>query len=156
MRIRTASITLLVATAMLAVTSTVATAGGPDVPRQLAEVRRATAQYHDVAQAVADGYQPASPCVEHMGFHYLRSVAEDASELHITQPNILVYAPRPDGTLRLVAVEYGSWKPASLFGQDFDPPHQGGPPFHTLHAWVWQANPDGTFEALNTNISCGA
>lgn len=152
MPIRTGSIAVLATVTVLAL-PTIATAGDPDVAQQLAEVRRATAQYHDVAQAVADGYEPASPCVENMGFHYLRSIAQDAGELDVATPNILVYAPRPDGRLRLVAVEYASWEPASLFGHTFDPPH-GGPPFHTLHAWIWQANPSGTFSALNPNVSC--
>lgn len=154
MRTKTAALALLTGLC-LTLPAVVASAGEAEVARQLAEVRRATTQYHDVSRAVADGYQPASPCVEHMGIHYLRSVAQDASELDTVAPNILVYAPRPDGSLRLVAVEYASWQPASLLGQVLDPPHEHGPPFHTLHAWVWQANPDGTFEAFNSNVSCG-
>lgn len=154
MNCRIGSIALAAALALVA-PAAAASAGGDDVARQLAEVRRATAQYHDVLRAEADGYRPSSPCVEGMGFHYLRSVAADASALDVAAPNILVYAPRPDGGLRLVAVEYASWEPASLFGQAFDAPN-GGPPFHTLHAWVWQANPDGTFEAMNPNVSCPA
>lgn len=125
-----------------------------DVYRQLADVRRATARYHDVERARADGYEPGSPCVPHMGFHYVRSIAADEQELDPTAPNILVYSPQPDGGLRLVAVEYASWAPAVLFGRSFDPPGAGGPPFHALHAWVWQANPNGTFAAHNSNISC--
>ena len=120
----------------------------------MAQVRGATAQYHDVARATADGYALGSPCVAQMGYHYVRSVAGDAGQLDIPAPNILVYAPRADGTLRLVAVEYASWEPASLFGRVFDPPGSGGPPFHTLHAWIWQANPDGIFAARNPNVSC--
>jgi hypothetical protein len=141
-----ATLTLLVATSPAA-TSTA------NLGAELSQVRRATAHYHDVSRALADGYKLASGCVPQMGFHYLRSVADDASELNPTAPNILVYAPRPDGGLRLVAVEYASWQPASLFGQTFDAP-DGGPPFHTLHAWVWQANPRGTFAAANPNVSC--
>ncbi len=153
MRSKTAALALLTGLC-LTLPVVVATAGETEVSRQLAEVRRATARYHDLAEAIADGYQPASPCVPHMGFHYLRSVAQDASDLDATSPNLLVYAPRPDGSLRLVAVEYASWDTASLFGQTFEPPHPGGPPFHTLHAWIWQANPAGTFTALNDRISC--
>ena len=153
MRTKTAALALLTGLC-LTLPGVAATAGEAEVSRQLAEVRRATARYHDVAEAVADGYQPASPCVQHMGFHYLRSVAEDASDLDITLPNLLVYAPRPDGRLRLVAVEYASWDTASLFGQTFEAPHPGGPPFHTLHAWIWQANPAGTFNAFNERITC--
>ncbi len=140
--------------AALALTNVAVAGAGTGAEAELAEVRRATARYHDVERAVADGYVRRSGCVPHMGYHYVRSVAGDASELQPTVPNILVYAPRGDGSLRLVAVEYASMKPATLFGRAFDPPHSGGPPFHTLHAWIWQANPDGTFAALNRNISC--
>lgn len=139
---------------LLAATAIAYAAGEPDTTRQLAEVRRATALYHDLERARADGYQPGSPCVPDMGFHYVRAIAAAQDELDPPAPSILVYAPRPDGGLRLVAVEYASWAPATLFGRAFDPPGQGGPPFHTLHAWVWQANPDGTFATHNRNISC--
>ena len=129
-------------------------AGSPAVAQQLAQVRAATAQYHDVSQALADGYAQASGCVPGMGFHYVRSIAAGQSDLNTTVPNVLVYAPRPDGSLRLVAVEYASWSPASLFDTAFASPGGGGPPFHTLHAWVWQANPDGIFAPFNPNILC--
>ncbi|MEX2549894.1 MAG: hypothetical protein WD638_06695, partial [Nitriliruptoraceae bacterium] len=62
-----------------------------------------------------------------------------------------------DGQLRLVAVEYASWQPASLFGQTFAPPAgigEPGPPFYTLHAWIWQGNPDGVFAPFNPNVTC--
>lgn len=139
---------------LLAGTAIAYAGGEPDTARQLADVRRATAPYHDLERARADGYEPGSPCVPNMGFHYVRSIAATEDELDPTAPNILVYAPQPDGGLRLVAVEYASWAPAALFGRAFDPPGHDGPPFHTLHAWVWQGNPDGTFAAHNRNISC--
>lgn len=137
---------------------------------QLAQVRAATAAYHDVDAALADGYAQVSPCVPNMGYHYQRMVpgtdpttgeatlvphvSADAADLAAHAPEILVYAPQPDGDLRLVAVEYATWDPtAQLFGQSFDPPH-GGPPFHTLHAWIWQGNPAGTFHPTNPNVRC--
>lgn len=145
----------------------------PDEPSQpvgalLAQVRAATAQYLDVAAAVAAGYAPASPCVPSMGYHYQKQVPHpgtgdgtvplvtvEATDLDPSSPEILVYAPRTDGRLALVAVEYATWDAdAELFGRPFDAPHDGGPPFHTLHAWVWQANPAGVFEPLNPNVRC--
>lgn len=130
--------------------------GNAAVQAELAQVRQATAAYHDIERALADGYVQVSPCVDNMGYHFQRGLAGSADDLDATAPEILVYAPRPDGGLRLVAVEYASWDPAStLFGVAFDAPHAGGPPFHTLHAWVWQGNPDGTFSPTNPTISCG-
>ncbi|WP_165984236.1 hypothetical protein [Streptomyces sp. YIM 98790] len=119
----------------------------------LQEVREATATYRNVWGALADGYELASPCVPGMGFHFLRSVAADQSELEPTEPNVLLYAPLPDGKLRLVAVEYASYEPASLLGRTFDPP-SAEVPFHSLHAWVWRENPDGVFTAENPEVSC--
>jgi hypothetical protein len=144
----------LAAAVALAPVAAPASAGQSDTAAQLGQVRQATAKYHDLDTAVADGYQQASPCVPQMGFHYLKSVAADESQLDPTAPNILVYAPLSNGGLRLVAVEYASWAPATLFGRAFDPPHEDGPPFHTLHAWVWQGNPGGMFTAQNPNVSC--
>ncbi|MDX5319286.1 MAG: hypothetical protein LPK38_08085 [Actinomycetes bacterium] len=121
----------------------------------LAEVRAATARYHDVDRAIADGYRLASGCVPNMGYHYQRGIAATGDDLAPTSPEILVYAPRPNGGLRLVAVEYATWDAdATLLGRAFDAPHGDGPPFHTLHAWVWQGNPNGTFAPLNPNVRC--
>ena len=148
-----ASVTL---TALAVVSTTPASASAnPDRHgSDLAEVRAATARYHQIDRALSDGYELASPCVPNMGYHYQRGVAASPQDLDPTQPEILVYAPRPDGSLKLVAVEYASWQPAELFGTEFDAPHLGGPPFHTLHAWLWQGNPDGTHAPLNPNVRC--
>lgn len=123
-----------------------------DIGDQLRAVKHATARYHDVSNAKEDGYQPASACVPGMGYHFARSVAKGQKELEPTEPNILVYAPQRDGGLKLVAVEYASAAPATLFGRAFDPP--GTVPYYTLHAWVWERNPHGLFTAENPRIHC--
>lgn len=152
----TSTLMTLTALSLLILPAQAAPPDHAEVNRQLAEIRQATAQYHDVAVAIADGYElgPDPDCVPGMGYHYVKdaAIAGDQSGLDPLEPAILVYAPRNDGTHKLVAVEYASWAPAELFGRTFDPP--GGPPFHTLHAWVWQANPDGLFAAHNPNVSC--
>lgn len=119
-------------------------------------VRDATARYQDVATAEADGYVQASACVPLMGSHYVRSVAASQEELEITQPNILVYESQPDGSLRLVAVEYASATPAVLFGRDFDAPPEDAQPYahYTLHLWIWEENPAGLFSAGNPRLTC--
>lgn len=156
--VRRAAAALLGLALTAAPVTAAAAPGGHPHDRQgpaLAQVRAATAKYHDVGVAVADGYQLSSPCVPSMGYHYQRGVAGTGADLDATAPEILVYAPGPNGRLRLVAVEYATWDPAAqLFGRSFDAPHDGGPPFHTLHAWVWQGNPDGVFAPLNPNVSC--
>jgi hypothetical protein len=127
----------------------------PDLGRQIEAVKHATAPYHDIEKAEADGYRLASECTPGMGVHYARAIATNQEELDITQPNILVYAPQPDGSLKLVAVEYGSESVAELFGHRFDPPTTGVP-FYSVHAWIWESNPDGLFTAENPDITCSA
>jgi hypothetical protein len=141
------------AAALLAVTGCASDDAG-DVSELLDEIRAATAQYHDVAAAEAAGYETDGHCVPHMGYHYVNGI-HDTADLDALAPNILVYAPDGDGSLRLAAVEYGTFADdAELFGVEFDPPGDPGPPFSTLHAWVWLGNPDGTFAAHNPLVSC--
>ena len=149
----------------------------------LAELRKATAKYHNPANAIADGYVATEECVPEMGYHYVNfdlAADLDATEL---QPEVILYAPSPGG-LRLVAVEYfvvalantpdgpmpwfdetppemGFFNPApELFdGQKFDGPmpgHEPEMPWHyDLHVWVWKHNPDGMFADFNPKVSCG-
>jgi hypothetical protein len=74
-----------------------------------------------------------------------------------------------NGQLSLVAVEYvviqQQWdathdSPPELFGQHFmltpDGNRFGLPAFYSLHAWIWQNNPTGTFSMWNPTVSCTA
>lgn len=150
-----------------------------DSSSALARARSATARYHDVAVAIADGFVQASPCVAApglgtMGFHYI-----DFSRMNptaeVARPEALLYVPE-DGELRLVAVEYivpvfvdgapyfGPTPPADpgpapvLFGQTFEGPAAppGAPWQFSLHAWIWSHNPAGTFAPFNPALSCGS
>ena len=137
----------------------------PEVRRLLAEVRQATAQYHDIEAAFDDGYVLDPHCVsaedlgappEHgdMGFHLVNFDLLDDQFDPLT-PEILVYEERPDGKLHLVAVEYVtlSEEPPAFAGEvEFGPfPPMGG---WALHAWVWLGNPNGVFADLNPNVVC--
>ncbi len=153
-----------------ATTGTVAAAGS--VQAQLAEVRAATARYHDLGAALADGYIPVSPCVEEaglggMGYHFLNPALLDGV-IDPLQPELLVYAPKPNGALRLVAVEYmlidadqdlaTDVDRPTLFGATFDGPmtgHGPGQPVHyDLHAWIWEPNPAGMLAPWNARVDC--
>jgi hypothetical protein len=128
--------------------------------KQLAQVRAATAKYHDVDEALLDGYVPVGGCVAlptgpAMGIHYVNIQKVDG-ELDVREPEILVYAPETDGDLRLVAVEYMIPKVATpgvpeLYGRHF---HDGPMDTWTLHAWVWRNNPAGMFEDFNSKVNC--
>jgi hypothetical protein len=136
----------------------------------LAVVRQATAKYHDVAVALADGYVPVSPCTVGptgvMGFHYLNPTLA-AAPIDLRTPAELLYVPGDDG-LELAGVEYfkadadqdlstDDDRP-TLLGQTFDGPmpgHGPGMPIHfDLHVWIWQYNPDGMFAGFNPRLGC--
>jgi hypothetical protein len=158
---RKASVIVSIVSILLLLISAAAMAADQsEVQRELAAVRRATAEFHDVQSAIGAGYvEVPVGCTPGMGYHFQldddRGIAATAADLDTLVPNILVYAPRADGGLRLVAVEYASWaQDAQLFGTGFDAGGNGGPPFATLHAWIWQGNPHGTFAAHNPNVHC--
>ena len=95
-----------------------------------------------------------------MGYHYVNLSLVDLT-LEATQPEVLVYAPGPNGQMRLVAAEYmvpaPPWdalnsSPPVLMGETFEyNPHLDA---YTLHAWVWQHNPAGMFAPWNPTVSC--
>ena len=169
----TISLTLIAALAGVAYAATGTT--DPQVLRDLAAVRRATAKYHDVNAALADGFVPTPHCIAEpgagaMGIHYINPPRLMDSEVDILEPEILLYVESGDG-LKLVGVEY--WfsigapdtpipNPAPpapvIFGRPLEGPmdaHEPGqPPHYDLHAWVWMANPSGIFAPFNPNASC--
>ncbi len=146
----------------------------------LADARRATAAFHDIDAARAAGYVATVAdlagieCIaddaEHqgaMGVHMLNpTLLFDGGVIDASEPELLVYEPRNDGSLKLVALEYlvfdedweGASKPA-LFGQAFDtlqPGNRYGLPLaYALHAWIWKPNPSGMLKPYNPRVDCG-
>jgi hypothetical protein len=147
----------------------------------LAQVRRATARFHRVPEAVAAGYELGwlngsgvrivAGCVAHptagaMGYHYFNARLMADNAVDVREPEVLVYAPTPEGELDLVAVEWvvrsaqsnpaGVSEAPSVLGMDMHilvPPP--GPAFYLMHAWVWVDNPSGMFADWNPQITCG-
>lgn len=139
-------------------------------PDGLASIRQASAKYHDVSVALADGYIPSSECVSSaygaMGVHYVkRSLLGQPIDLR--HPAILLYLPTADGP-ELVGVEYfkadadqnlaTDGDRPSLLGQSFQGPmpgHDEHMPIHyDLHVWAWRHNPAGMFSLFNPALSC--
>ena len=140
--------------------------------------KSSTARFHDIEQARAAGYSVkvadlagieciAQPGEGAMGVHMLNpALLFDEGVIDATQPELLVYEPRNNGTLKLVALEYlvlaedweGATKPA-LFGKEFDTTEAGNrydlPKFYALHAWIWKPNPSGILHAWNPRVDCG-
>jgi hypothetical protein len=129
----------------------------------LKAVRQATARFHSPVQAVRAGYAADDHCVAHpelggMGFHW---VNQDLVDPHFDplKPEVLLYASGPSGQPQLVAVEYV----VIDVGQEH--PHFGDHPFDvggtpvpvdhwSLHVWLYEDNPSGTFAPFNPNVSC--
>ncbi len=140
---------------------------------ELGQVRAATAKYHRIDVALADGYRlgyqgVVTGCIAHptdgaMGYHYFRpDLMADPGEDPL-RPEGLVYAPGPQGQLRLVAVEWvvpgdvwaatGETGPPSVLGEDL---HVLNPAlgWWIHHAWVWKHNPAGIYADWNPRVSC--
>jgi hypothetical protein len=135
---------------------------------EFADVRQATAKYHNEARAIADGYAWTDQCVPGMGYHYVHPELFGAP-LDPLKPAALIYAPQGKDGRKLIAVEYfvvdADQDPAthndavpSLFGQTFDGPmpgHGAGMPVHyDLHAYIWTKNPNGTLATWNPDVIC--
>jgi hypothetical protein len=165
-------------------------AGTPAVVQQdLAVARQATARFHNVEVALAEGYVPTPECaaipgVGGMGVHYINPALmgltiQDGrvhgldAQIDVTKPEMLVYEPQADGSLRLVAVEYyasrdawGGGAPPALFGQPFDyneddpstpvDEAHGFTTHYDLHVWLWRNNPAGMFAPWNSAVTCPA
>lgn len=125
---------------------------------QLDEVRNATARYLDVDAAVKAGYVDIGLFVPNMGWHYMKDKLVD-ERFDATKPELLVYADDPcGGKRRLVAVEYAvplalSKKPPFGFIGHADE-WDANQTFQlwTLHAWVFEFNPDGVFAPMNPRV----
>ena len=153
-----------------------ATAGGGQ--SSLADLRQATAKYHDVAVALAEPNAVELPqvppfgtgtCIANlsgdgaMGIHILLQDRVD-DRLVPTEPEAILYEKRNDGTYKLTGVEYvvASAERPTLYGQQFDETNlarYGNPAatVWTLHVWAWKPNPDpsrGIFNPWNTRVSC--
>lgn len=132
----------------------------------LAAVRQATVKYHDLAAALADGYVQFYVCTEQpgvgtMGQHYVNLGLAGDPAVDPLRPEVLVYAPKRNGELRLVGVEYVTFDTSAqpwVLGQPMlfraAGNRYGLPDFYERHAWIWQGNPLGTFNDWNPDISC--
>ena len=170
---------LALAAPVLAVVGLMSTVGyanaGSD---ELAGPRQVSAQFHRVEAAIEAGYELGyvngagnriiTGCIAHptagaMGYHYFNKELIDDLVVDELKPEGLVYAPAPNGGLKLVALEYvvpgansnppGVSEPPTVFGREMVilVPAVG---FYTRHIWVWGHNPAGIFESWNPKVSC--
>lgn len=186
--------------AVMGVCSPAALAGNKAEP-SLNEVRALTAKYQDVNVALAEGYirDPANMCetadmmgrpkaLGAMGIHYFRPdmlgisappnprVNGNGTHTDFRKPSILIYEPRADGSLKLVAVENlvfaKAWhearneRPPSFHGVEYDSMKDDPAtaideahmfePHYDRHVWLYRKNPSGVFAQFNPKVSCAA
>jgi hypothetical protein len=143
----------------------------------LSSLRNATAPFHSIAAAKAAGYsvqvydKNGITCIADpngtgtMGIHFLNPAL--LGTVDAARPQLLIYAPRTDGSLKLVGAEFlvlaAEWdashsSPPRLFGEDYRltaaPNRYDLPAFYELHVWAWQPNPLGMFNEWNPRVSC--
>jgi hypothetical protein len=153
----------------------IASASGPD---PLAEVRQVTAQFQRLEVAKEAGYELGylngagtriiTGCIAHptagvMGYHYFNKQLIDDLVVDPLKPEGLVYIKQPNGSLKLVAVEY------VVPGANSNPPGVSVPPtvlgremhilvpavgFYIQHLWLWSHNPAGMFVDWNPELTC--
>ena len=145
---------------------------------KLAQVRRATARFHNPEAALEAGYQLGwvngsglriiTGCVAHptdgaMGYHYFNEELMADLAIDPLEPEVLVYASAPGGRLKLVAVEWVARGPTTNPPGVTEPPSVLGMQMHILvpavgfwikHAWIWKHNPVGMFADWNPEVSC--
>jgi hypothetical protein len=140
---------------------------------ELATVRAGTARFHDFSVAGDAGYGPLHTCTDEesglgaMGQHYVRGDLVGDTVFDLSNPEVLVYEPMPNGRQRLVAVEFVVFQepwdaissdPPTLFGRDLalvpSPNRYGVPSFYQIHVWLWKNNPRGMFNDWNERVSC--
>jgi hypothetical protein len=144
-------------------------------PTTLVEkVKRATARYRDLKVALYEHWTPATPCVSGpntgaMGVHFVLPARLGDAAVYADAPEALIYEPQPDGSMRLVGVEFilfaANWATAHpeggapkleghLMNYVGAPNRYGLDAFYELHVWAWEDNPEGSFADWNTRVSC--
>ena len=151
-------------------------AAAPAADSLIGVVRQTTERFKDVNVAKAEGYAPMFGCVSGedkgaMGIHYVNMSLVGDPEIDATKPEIVIYEPMPDGSLKLIGADYlvlaNAWDTnpknkgtPQLMGQLFHlfaaPNRYGLPAFYTLHVWAWKDNPTGAFVNWHANVSCAA
>jgi hypothetical protein len=171
---------------MMLTTSAAASAGNDkrndgnddnDGNKGLNAVRAATADFRNLNAAIRAGYtirladKDGIECIDNpaggMGIHYVNGDLVGDGRIKARTPDVLVYEPKRDGSLRLVALEYVVFQEAwdakhrsapKLFGERFEllgaDNRYGLPAFYELHVWLWKDNPSGMFEDWNPRVSC--
>jgi hypothetical protein len=136
---------------------------------QLNALRAVLAPFEHVEAALDGGFERFGHCMSGpqgaQGIHFTHAERIGDPTLDLSRPEVLMYEPRPDGSLRLIGTEYlvfqqawheaGNGAPPSLLGREFTlNTTLLDEPFYALHVWVWQHNPLGIFANWNPLVNC--
>lgn len=130
----------------------------------LAALRAATARYHRIDVAKAEGWDTQFPpgcfttgsaATGAMGYHWLR--AENVGTLDPSKPQLLIYEPQQNGEMRLVGMEFiypgaPTDEAPVLFGEQFH--YSARFQVWALHVWAWRDNPLGLHADWNPMVTC--
>ena len=130
--------------------------GADPTHKELTTARSATAKYHNVTQAEADGYINIGLYLPGEGYHFVNFGLIDGI-FEPEHPEVLLYIADEDGDLRLVGVEYLvplSANPPEGFSGDQDVWRSDTEGFGLweLNAWIWLRNPEGIFADDNPRV----
>ena len=138
----------------------------------IAAVRSATARFHNFRAAQDAGYTiqfpvgcavdpstgPNDPSQGAQAYHYMNEALVGDGVIDLARPELLMYEPQKNGSLKLVGVDYvlprTFAKPAPLLGMEFGEVDVQGAQVWALHIWAWRANSNGTFHPWNPDVSC--
>ncbi len=140
------------------------------VAPEVQQLRRATDRFHNLNQALSEGYAAfgtcfSDPAMGGMGQHYANDPLIGDTLIDLEHPELLLYETNEFGTSVLVGVEYivfqaawhaaGHTAPPTLLGKEFGLNTTLLPePFYLLHAWVWKHNPEGMLADWNPSVHC--
>lgn len=130
----------------------------------LASLRTMTAGFTDIEAARAAGYtDQITPCWYHrdnggQGYHFGRSALIDGN-VSLMEPELVMYEPRPDGTMEFIGIEYivpfAQWQqaePPRVLGQQMMRNEQLE--LWVMHVWLGKDNPNGMYAPWNPNVTC--
>jgi hypothetical protein len=125
---------------------------------QLDQVRDVASKFFKVEDAEKAGYHDLGLFIPNMGWHYMNDKLVDG-RFDPNKPELLVYADDPcGGPRKLVAVEYAvplslsKRAPYGFFGNADEWDANQTFQLWTLHAWVYEFNPDGVFAPMNPRV----
>jgi hypothetical protein len=129
-------------------------------------LRKATDRYHNIDNAIDDGFVFVHDCEvrpgeDPAGMVFAHPTRMGDGLLRAGLPDGLLYEPSATGKPKLVGVEmimpYALWTkqtPPTFLGQTFQAEDEFG--VFGLHVWVWRDNPNGLFGLGNPNVNCDA